>query len=341
MFSVFALFFAAAFCLFWIVYGLPSSLLLHSCQTVHSSFNHDNSESFPGIQILAFIYNETDHFQDFRDFERELRHNSIDLNDVNFTALLPQQEELFGMIRSCLWDGVTLDSTLEVAQLKTPMTSMLSLSKQIVKRINKNLKGTTLSLPSSMDQNLQQIGWGTHDVDEASQALILNIVIDVQYFARDLKDNSSQLTPSVYHNVSQDSQLLISQLNGLSAFIDISDCQRLKEVYESVNYDFCRSFLNVSNIIAWLLLLLSCLTVLSFFVAFFAGHRVFSRQLPPRTPEAPNNSINNGKDASAQTSDAAAPLLSSADKYYYGPAPVSYNPAPPPYTGGYSSYEKL
>jgi len=302
---------------------------------IHGSFAKNNSELFPGIQILAFIYNETNEFQDFQYFEEQIRDQDVNLNDVNFTALLPEQEELFSMIRTCLWEGQTLDSTLQAVHFKKPMDSMLSLSKEIVQRLKKNIKGSRLSLPANMSQQLDLISWGTHDADLYSQTLLVNLIIELQYFDRDLKENSGDFSHHEFRNISNDSTLLASQLSALTSFIDLSDCQRLKELYHSLNVNFCRSFLGTSNMIAWLLTLLCLIIVLAFFVGFYAGHRVFSRALPPRP------SLTNEKNV--QATDAAAPLLSSPDKYYYATGPVSYNPAPPPYNSldGNSAHEKL
>jgi len=307
---------------------------------VHSSFVYNNSESFPGIQILAFIYNETNEFSDFQTFEQEIQDNDFKLNHVNFTALLPDQERLFTAIRSCLWDGNTLESALAITHLKKPLSSIYSLSQNIVARLNRNLAPTEFQLPANVTNMINQITWGTHAADLNSTNLIFDMVVEMDDFIIKLQNEWQNKKSEVYKNVTGDSQFLVTQLNALNAFITITDCQHVKETYNELEVNFCRAFLGTSNMIAWLLILLCTITVLSFFVMFYAGHRVFSRPLPVR----PQDSEKGAGAKSVNNADARAPLLSSdnMDKQYYNTGPVTYSPPPPVYSFDASTaYEKL
>jgi len=345
-FTFFTLFFAAIYVALWMGLGLPGSLTHHSCKLIHESFVKNDSNVFPGMPIIALAYNLSDGFQNFGpEFTNDFNYDLNNINQVDFDALSQDQEEVFQMIRSCLWEGVTLNTTLDAMNMRTTMESQLGLMRQVHKRLELNLLQYGLSLPSNFSHELNSIKWGHHNNDTQSKKTLQTMQNQIITLKIQIGDREAQggMTRKAYKNLTGDADLISIQADSLSEFITLTDCEHYKDFYGNMNQKFCDWFVYDMQTLAWQFAFVAAFIVLLFFISFCAGYRIFSRLdahrrllLDEEQQQARGNV--NRSSAPRKTSSDLEPLLSDFDQKlnkpgytYYGTAPVTYNPAPPPF----------
>jgi len=233
------------------------------------------------------IYQQTDGFTNM-DINYQYLFNH--LGEVDFDALLPQQEHLFQMIRSCVFEGDATQELLSLMNLEWRLEKAhrhcLSLINQIdLKRAHQSKP----QLPASLLQGMEDLTWGPHVNNSESIAFLHSSI-------RALRNGNISVSGST-RDVQWDLNQLELSMELLANLIDLSDCDRVRSFYElGVDQFFCKGFINdlrsVSHWFGWALVSIVSL----FFVSCCVGHRVFARlnkscknNIRPEIPEDPED----------------------------------------------------
>jgi hypothetical protein len=266
IFSVLALFFAGTFCLFWMDLGVPSTLIHHNCRKIERSFMNNQSSIFPGIQMAGLIYKESDGFTNFDQVQDNLNNEPY----IDFNELLPEQEKVFQMIRSCFWEGNADPELLDLSGLSQLLIKERDVSRRLVIIINRILVPFFSSLPEKVTpEAVSSLSWGPSATNAESMDTIEMLLQEIGSF-----HPSSISEPFVKTELNA----LTDHLSALKALIDLSDCSPLNRLYTDVIREgLCHVFIENVHSLSCFFGLLALSTVMLFFLSFCTGHRTLVR----------------------------------------------------------------
>jgi hypothetical protein len=244
--------------------GIPSTLIHHNCHKIENSFMRNYSSDFPGIQIAALLYKESDGFTNFDAVQDNLnQEDTIDFNDLE-----PEQERVFQMVRSCLWEGEAVPELLDLLHLNPRLTQQ----KNLLIRSSANLRWRFgRSMPESISRDaINDLTWGPH-MNNSNSEMAINGML------RDLMILREQRFVETTRNLPQDINAFSEALRAFNALIKVSDCEYPRRVYAfTVREDLCHSFIQNIRCLSCFFGALALNTVALFLVAVFAVRRLIS-----------------------------------------------------------------
>jgi len=271
IFSVVALFFAGTFCLFWMDLGVPSTLIHHNCNKIEHSFIRNQSSLFPGIQMAGLLYKESDGFTNFDEVQDNLNHEvSIDFNE-----LLPEQEKVFQMIRSCFWEGDAQPELLDVVGLSHLLNTERDFSRRLIILINGKVHPFGSSLPEKVTpEAVSNLSWGPSINNSLSIEAITMLVSEVISYTEAVEKSH----PLLFLSIQNEIYALVDHLTAFQALIDLSDCSHMRNLYNrDIRENLCHNFVENVHSLSCFFGLLSLGTVILFFLSFCTGHRTLAR----------------------------------------------------------------
>jgi len=215
--------------------------------------------------MAGLLYKESNGFTDFDQVQKNIDSEEY----IDFNELLPEQEKVFQMIRSCLWEGDAQPELLNVVGLNKVLTTQQDASRRLVVSINRRLWIThQTSLPDSVTpEAIAALSWGPSLTNEASKQKIEKMLIDLNSF-------TAERNFGIYASFSS----LGHHLGAFAALLNFGKCSRIQSMYQNdIRERLCHNFVPNLHALSCSFGLLTLGTMMLFLLSFCAGHRVLAR----------------------------------------------------------------
>jgi len=219
--------------------------------------------------MTALLYKESNGFTDFDQVQNNLNQEEY----IDFNELLPEQEKVFQMIRSCYWEGDAQPELLELVGLNRVLTTERDVSQDLVASLNRRLRFFhQTSLPDSVTpEAVAGLSWGPSLTNEASKQKVAKMMFDLAAFKNEHHDFVDPLFDAK-------SRWLLHHLSALETLLDFSKCTRLQRLYQTdIRERLCQEFVPSLHYLSCSFGLLTLGTLMLFVLSFCTGHRVLAR----------------------------------------------------------------
>jgi len=210
--------------------------------------------------MAGLLYKESNGFTDFDQVQNNINNEEY----IDFNELLPEQEKVFQMIRSCLWEGDAQPELLKLVGLNQLLATEQDDSRRLVVSINQ-IRQFAPSLPESVTpEAITALSWGPSVTNDASMEKIEKMLNDLSSI-RTMR-GISELRSLVHH------------LSAFRSLLDLSKCTRMQSLYQNdIRERLCHNFVPSLHALSCCFGLLTLGTMMLFLLSFCTGHRVLAR----------------------------------------------------------------